>query len=44
MIGGEKNPGIFIFLADRFEKIVKENLEKEDKNNLCNLTPKSTKH
>ncbi len=26
------------------EKIVKENLEKEDENNLCNLTPKSTKH
>ena len=26
------------------EKIVKEKLEKEDQNNLCNLTPKSTKH
>ena len=26
------------------EKIVKEKLEKEDKNNLCNLIPKSTKH
>ena len=26
------------------EKIVKKNIEKEDENNLCNLTPKSTKH
>lgn len=26
------------------ENFVKEKLEKEDKNNLCNLTPKSTKH
>ena len=26
------------------EKIVRENLEKQDENNLCNLTPKSTKH
>lgn len=26
------------------EKIVKENLEKQDKNSLSNLTPKSTKH
>ncbi len=26
------------------ENIVKENIEKEDKNNLCNLTPNDTKH
>jgi len=29
---------------DNAKNIVKKNIKKEDKNNLCNLTPKNTRH